>query len=175
MNNEMQDLKDRMANLPSKELLRIVRIDFADYRKEALDLARQELLGRDYSESEMNQVRASSKVASNQMSNLSFILFAVATGLVTFFLFPAISYTSVIFYGLPAAIFILFGYGLWLVFLHTNPKRALAFVVGFVPPVAFCLLIFLAMKPLYVGMILLPFLGALLISKFAGVSRKELQ
>jgi lipopolysaccharide export LptBFGC system permease protein LptF len=175
MNDEMQSLKDRMANLPSEELLQIVRIDFADYRKEALDLAKQELFGRGYSESEMAQVKGSSKVANNQMSDLSLILFAVATGLLTLFLFPVISYTSVIFYGLPAAIFILIGYGLWLIFLRTNPSRALAFAIGFVPPVAFCLLMLLAMKPLYVGMILLPFLCALLVTKFVGGFRKGLR
>ncbi|HET6893156.1 MAG TPA: hypothetical protein VFH31_18775 [Pyrinomonadaceae bacterium] len=174
MNSEMQNLKDRMAHLSNEELLQIVRIDFADYRKEALELAKQELLQRGYSESEINQVRASAKVASNQMSNLSLISFAVATGLITFLLFPAIIYYSVIAYGLPAAIFILIGYGLWLILLRTNPKRALAFVIGFVPPVTFCLLGYLVMNPLYVGMILLPLLCALLITKLVRGFRKGL-
>lgn len=171
MNNKMQNLKDRMTSLPSEELLQTVRIDFADYREETLDLAKRELLGRGYSESEISRIRNSPKPANAQMSNSSFALFAIATGAITFLLFPAISYYSVIFYGLPAAIFILLGYGLWLVFLRTDPKRALAFSIGFVPPVIFCLLMYVAM-PLYVGMILLPFSCALLVTKFVGGFRK---
>ena len=172
MNDQMQRLKDRMATLSSEELLRIVKTDFADYREETLDLAKQELLGRGYSASEMSGVIDPTKVASDQMSNLSLTLFAVATGLITFLLFPVLIYTSPLIYGLPAAAFILAGYGLWLIFISTNPKRAMAFAVGFVPPVALCLLMYLTATPLYVGMILLPFLCALLISKFAGVLRK---
>jgi len=171
VNDEMQNLKDRMTNLPSEELLQIVRADFAHYRDVALDMAKTELLGRGYSQAEIRQLRKSPKPADAQMSNPSFALFAIATGAVTFLLFPAISYYSVIFYGLPAAIFILIGYGLWLIFLRTNPKRALAFAIGFVPPVIFCLLMYVAI-PLYVGMILLPFLCALLVTKFVGGFRK---
>lgn len=108
--------------------------------------------------------------AKDQMSR-RIIVFAVVTGAVTLFLFPAISYTSVIFYGLPAAAFILLGYVVWLFLMPRNPRMAIAFSVGFIPPVAFCLMILVAIKPLYVGMILLPVACLWFIARFAGKVR----
>jgi hypothetical protein len=103
----------------------------------------------------------------NQRSQAKFILFAVATGAVTFFLFPAISYTSITFYGLPAAAFVLSGYVLWLFLMPRNSSLAIAFSLGFIPPVAFCLIILLAIKPLFVGMILLPVASFWVIRRYA--------
>ena len=105
--------------------------------------------------------------AKDQMSQAKFISFAVVTGAFTLFLFPAISYTSVVFYGVPAAVFILLGYVVWLFLMPRNPRMAIAFSVGFIPPVAFCLMILVAIKPLYVGMILLPVACFWFIGRFA--------
>jgi hypothetical protein len=109
--------------------------------------------------------------AKDQRSQAKFILFAVATGAVTLFLFPAISYTSVIFYGVPAAAFILLGYVVWLFLMPRNPRMAIAFSVGFIPPVAFCLMLLVAIKPLYVGTILLPVPCFWFIGRFARTFR----
>jgi uncharacterized protein with PIN domain len=46
MDDESRALKDRMADLSDGELLKIVGSDSADYRKEALDLAKSELARR---------------------------------------------------------------------------------------------------------------------------------
>jgi len=105
--------------------------------------------------------------AKDQMSQAKFVLFAVVTGAATLFLFPAISYTSVVFYGVPAAAFILLGYVVWLFLMPRNPRMAIAFSVGFIPPVALCLMILVAIKPLYVGMILLPVACFWLTGRFA--------
>jgi hypothetical protein len=109
--------------------------------------------------------------AKDQISQAKFIFFAVVTGAVTLLLFPAISYTSVIFYGVPAAAFILLGYGVWLYLMPRTPKMAMAFSLGFIPPVALCLMILVAIKPLYVGMILLPVACFWFMGRFARRSR----
>jgi hypothetical protein len=109
--------------------------------------------------------------AKDQMPQATFILFAVLTGAVTLFLFPAISYTSVVFYGVPAAVFILLGYVVWLFLMSRSPRMAIAFSVGFIPPVALCLMILVAIKPLYVGMILLPVACFWFIGRFARTFR----
>jgi hypothetical protein len=51
MNTDFQDLQRRMAALPPDELLDLVAFDVADYKVEALDLARDELYKRGYSDS----------------------------------------------------------------------------------------------------------------------------
>ena len=103
----------------------------------------------------------------DQVSQAKFILLAVVTGAVTLFLFPAISYTSVTLYGMPAAVFILLGYVIWLFLMPRNPRMAIAFSVGFIPPVAFSLMILVAIKPLYVSMILLPVACFWFVGRFA--------
>lgn len=162
MYDELQDLKERLSARSSEDLLRMVNIDFADYRKEALDLAREELKRRGYSDfqtkpSSIKTNREIPKAINDQMSTVNFIIFSVVTGLVTLFLFPAISYLSIIVYGLPASIFIFIGYELWFIFRRYNQKMASAFSIGFIPSVVFCLMVLLFMSPLYVGMILLQF------------------
>ena len=49
MSTDFQNLKLRMAALPADELLDIVTFDVADYRADALDLAREELYRRGFS------------------------------------------------------------------------------------------------------------------------------
>lgn len=46
MNDELRELKKSMSELVDEELLRIVEDDFADYRPEAIDCAKQELVSR---------------------------------------------------------------------------------------------------------------------------------
>lgn len=171
MHDELRALKERISTLSSEELWRMVNTDFTDYRKEALDLAKEELKRRGYGESQINRsltklAGKTSKTANDQMSTISFTIFAVATGLITFFLFPVISYTSIIMYGLPASIFIMIGYELWFIFRSFNPRMASAFGVGFIPPVVFCLLFLLFGAPRYVGMILLQFFCFWILHKF---------
>lgn len=91
-----------------------------------------------------------------RVSSANFIGTVLATAVITLFSFPAISYTSVVLYGLPAAAYLLAGYLLWLFVNQHNPKLGFAFAIGFVPIVTVCLLGLLAAKPLYVLMILMP-------------------
>jgi hypothetical protein len=46
MDDELSELKDRISQMPDNELLRIVEVEYADYRKEALEFAEAELTKR---------------------------------------------------------------------------------------------------------------------------------
>lgn len=46
MNDRLRELKKDMSELVDEELLRIVETDYADYRQDALDCAKQELMAR---------------------------------------------------------------------------------------------------------------------------------
>jgi hypothetical protein len=46
MDEQTGEIKDRMSRLSDEELLDIVEVEFNDYRKEALEFARQELTRR---------------------------------------------------------------------------------------------------------------------------------
>lgn len=43
MDEELSELKDRISQMSDNELLRIVEVEYADYRKEAIDFAEAEL------------------------------------------------------------------------------------------------------------------------------------
>ena len=43
MDDELNELKDRISQMSDRELLQIVEVDHADYRKEALEFAESEL------------------------------------------------------------------------------------------------------------------------------------
>lgn len=43
---ELSELKDRISQMSDRELLRIVEVEYNDYRKEALEFAREELQKR---------------------------------------------------------------------------------------------------------------------------------
>src|SRR2546425_11623566 len=43
MDEELSELKDRMSQMSDEQLLRIVEVEYADYRKEALQFAEAEL------------------------------------------------------------------------------------------------------------------------------------
>jgi hypothetical protein len=92
----------------------------------------------------------------HEISPANMVLVAIATGLATFFAFPAIIYTSIVLYGLPAALFILTGYIVWLLLVRRDRKMGNAFALGFFPVIAFCLLGPLSAKPFYVLVVILP-------------------
>jgi hypothetical protein len=46
LNDELNELKDRISQMSDRELLQIVEIDYADYRSEALEFAKAELRKR---------------------------------------------------------------------------------------------------------------------------------
>ena len=43
MDDELNELKDRISQMSDRELLRIVEVEYADYRKEAIEFAEVEL------------------------------------------------------------------------------------------------------------------------------------
>jgi len=43
MDDELNELKEKISQMPDRELLQIVEVDYADYRKEALEFAETEL------------------------------------------------------------------------------------------------------------------------------------
>jgi len=43
MDDELNELKEKLSQMPDRELLQIVEVDYADYRKEALEFAETEL------------------------------------------------------------------------------------------------------------------------------------
>jgi hypothetical protein len=43
MDDELNELKDRISQMSDRELLRIVEVEYADYRKEAIEFAEAEL------------------------------------------------------------------------------------------------------------------------------------
>jgi ribosomal protein S27AE len=46
MDEQTRELKERISRLSNEELLRMIQVEFADYRTEALDFARTELTSR---------------------------------------------------------------------------------------------------------------------------------
>lgn len=149
-----------MTKLSSDELLEIVTISFRGYRKEAIALARAELNRRGFRESDIRPPK--DFVADQQRdrfaSRLSLVAFTVGVGLVTFLLFPAAVYYSVVAYGLIASVFMTVGYVIWRVLLRTNPRKAMGFSTGFIPPVLFVLFYYLLGTPWLVLAIVAEFL-----------------
>ena len=46
LDEELNELKDRISQMPDRELLQIVEVEYADYRKEAIEFAEEELRKR---------------------------------------------------------------------------------------------------------------------------------
>jgi hypothetical protein len=46
MDEQLSELKDRISQMSDQELLRIVEVEYADYRKEAIEFAQTELTKR---------------------------------------------------------------------------------------------------------------------------------
>lgn len=164
MTTDFHDLKRRMAVLPADELLDIVTFDVTDYRGDALDLAREELYKRGYSDSDLENWRVSaagrrSPNAGLQAGRMRSVLTLVLTPIVTFGLFAPLIYLSIIVYGIPCAIFIAAGYLIWLGLRRTDPQQARAFAIGFAGVVAILVLAVATSVPWYGGMIIAECLG----------------
>ena len=54
MSDELSDLRERFSNLSNDELLKIVQVDYEDYREDALDIAKEELKKRNIKEDIIN-------------------------------------------------------------------------------------------------------------------------
>jgi hypothetical protein len=139
-----------MAKLSSDELLEIVTVHFRGYRKEAIALARAELNRRGFPEPD---IRPPSKdfIEERQPdrfpSRLGSIAFPVGVALVTFTLFPALVYYSIVVYGLMASVFMTVGYVIWRELMRTNPRKAMGFSIGFLAPVLLILGLYFTATP----------------------------
>ena len=80
----------------------------------------------------------------------------IATALLTFLFFPVVIYDSIVFYGIPADLFIAAGYVAWLLWHRKNHTMANAFAAGFFAVVALCIVVIFAAKPSYGLMIIFP-------------------
>lgn len=84
------------------------------------------------------------------------VLAAVGAASITFIGFPPIAYASFFTYGIPADIFIVAAYGIWLGLLQTDRKIGYAFLVGFLPVVAFWIVLIFRVKLSYGLLLTLP-------------------
>ena len=149
-----------MTRLSSDELLAIVTIDFRGYRKEAIALARAELNRRGFRESDIRPPKdfGGERQTDRFPSRLRFLAFTAGVGLITFLLFPAAVYYSIIAYGLIASVFMTVGYVIWRELMRTDPRKAMGFSTGFIPPVLLVLGFYLFGTPLLVAAIVAEFL-----------------
>ena len=88
--------------------------------------------------------------------NLGVGIFAVAIALGTLYVFPALSYVSIVGYGFPASLLVLAGYATWLILQHVNKGLAQAFLVAFASPILFFLVFLLLTAPHLPFMIIAP-------------------
>ena len=158
MSNDLQDLKLRIANLRAEELFEIVTFDAADYRSDALELARAELHKRGFTETDVQNWYKSCwdqpvKKGDVQFARMRFAVTLILTGIVTFCLFTPLIYYSIVAYGIPCTIFIVAGYLLWLTLRRAEPQQARAFAIGFAGSVSILLLAYSAGAPWYTGLI----------------------
>lgn len=158
MKTDFQDLKRRMATLPADELLDLVAFDVSDYKVEALDLARDELYKRGYSDSDLENWRVSAAARRSNAdlghTRVKFALSLILTTIVSFCLFAPLIYYSIIAYGIPCAVFIAAGYLIWLALRRTDPQQARAFAIGFAYGVFFTVLVMTVAVPWYGGLII---------------------
>ncbi|MBM4241885.1 MAG: hypothetical protein FJ150_09545 [Euryarchaeota archaeon] len=70
MKDELKDIKDRMSKLSTGELLRIVNIDFAAYRKEAIEIVKEELKKRNDVD-QITEHEAAAQSTSSEMDKLN--------------------------------------------------------------------------------------------------------
>jgi len=78
-------------------------------------------------------------MSTRSSKTIIYAVVGVTVVLVTLLIFPAISYLSVGFYGLPAAVFVAFGFAIWIILRRYSPGVANVFGVAFSAPVIFCL------------------------------------
>jgi hypothetical protein len=169
---DLKNLKQRLQKSSSKELLRMVKVDFADYRPEVLDWAWQELKSRGYSDADLRAInlgvpKKKDLLADPQLAGIGFLVFIAATAVITFSLFAPIIYYSVIAYGLPASVFIATGYCVWAALVRKGSERATAFGISFASPVLLLLTAQSTATPKYVGLIIVEFSCFWLLLKLA--------
>jgi hypothetical protein len=172
--DDLKDLKQRLQRFSNAELLRMVKVDFADYRAEALALAWQELKSR-YGEADLQGLdlrdpKEKDLLADPQLAAIGFLFFIAATAVITFSLFAPILYYSVIAYGLPAAAFMATGYCVWAALVRRDSRRATAFAISFASPVVLLLTAQSTASPKHVGLILIEFSCFWLLLKLARVN-----
>ena len=158
MSIDFQDLKLRIATLHAEELLEMVTFAAADYRSDALELARAELRKRGYSEADLQKwcESAGDRPAKNvgePLARLRFVITLCLAGIVTFLLFAPLIYYSIIAYGIPSALFIGAGYLIWLALRQNDRQQARAFAIGFAGSVSMLLMAYSAAVPRYTGLI----------------------
>ena len=148
--DELRALERRMAKLSSDELLEIVTLRVRGYRQEAVALAHAELKNRGFHPADIGSP-SENFLAEQQPdrfpSRLSFLAFSVGTGLLTFVLFPALVFYSIVIYGLFASVFMTVGFVIWHELLRTNPRKAMGFGFGFMAPVLLILALYFTAVP----------------------------
>ena len=89
-----------------------------------------------------------------QATSIAVACGAIGVGLCTMWVFPALAYVSAAAYGIPAAVFILLGYGVWRFLALREPTLAGPFLIGFSAPIAMVLATMVSSVPLVVlGMV----------------------
>ena len=106
-------------------------------------------------------------------SQLGFLAFTAGVGLITFLLFPAAVYYSIVAYGLIASAFMTVGYVIWRVLMQTDPRKAMGFSTGFIPPVLLVLGFYLLGTPWLVVAIVAEFLVFCLALRFLWPLRRS--
>lgn len=91
-------------------------------------------------------------------AQLSRVAFIAGTGFFTFVLFPALVYYSIVVYGLFASAFMTAGFLIWRELLRNNPRKAMGFGFGFLPPVLIILALYSTAAPWFVLAIIGEFL-----------------
>jgi hypothetical protein len=90
------------------------------------------------------------------MRRLGAASLAVSVGLLTLWAFPALSYVSIVSYGIPASAFVLGGYAVWRLLAARWPGLASPFALGFGVPIAFVMVGLVVSVPLHAFLILAP-------------------
>jgi|GEM_PF-2186820 len=54
--DDLKDIRDRMSKLPNDELIRILNIDFDNYREEVIEIVKEELKKRDIKEIDADKI-----------------------------------------------------------------------------------------------------------------------
>src|SRR5260221_628337 len=68
MADQMKEMKERIARMSDDELINMVEVEFADYRKDAIDLAKAEMTARGLdAEDEPNEVDEESPEAAEDL------------------------------------------------------------------------------------------------------------
>jgi hypothetical protein len=94
--------------------------------------------------------------ADGSMRRLGAASLAVSVGLLSLWVFPALSYVSMVSYGIPAAAFVLGGYAVWRLLAARWPGLAAPFALGCGAPLAFVMVGLVVSVPVHAFLILAP-------------------